>query len=277
MSERHRCRLHVVAATPRWYDVPMKTLQREPARAASAWGVRGHAERAVGTEDAVTRTENGDDAEPSTIGATRRTMTLGDGIGGPASIPEPGGAEVTAERRAGGRLCLSLHPFAAGAMALSMTTAVSAMDVPSSYADDGRTTVAASSGHVVRAVHAVGAQIYECKPDGHGSLAWDFREPIATLLKDGETVGRHFAGPSWQMADGSLVVGKVIAEAAGGGAGDVPWLKLAVKRHAGRGILSRVSIVQRIATVGGNRTGPCPSEGTLAAEPYEADYVFSRP
>src|SRR2546421_10876903 len=36
-----------------------------------------------------------------------------------------------------------------------------------------------------------------------------FREPIATLLLDGKTVGRHYAGPNWEHADGSAVVAKV--------------------------------------------------------------------
>lgn len=144
-------------------------------------------------------------------------------------------------------------------------------------ADDTQATVAAPIGTVVKTVHAVGAQIYECKTDGHSGLAWTFREPIATLIADGQTVGRHFAGPSWEMADGSLIVGKVVGKAPGASSGDIPWLKLAVSQHQGSGILDDVTTVQRITTMGGNRAGPCPSAGSLVAEPYSADYVFSRP
>ena len=39
-------------------------------------------------------------------------------------------------------------------------------------------------------VHAEGAQVYECKADAAGKLAWQFREPVATLIVDGKTVGR---------------------------------------------------------------------------------------
>jgi Protein of unknown function (DUF3455) len=46
-------------------------------------------------------------------------------------------------------------------------------------------------------VHGEGAQIYECKADAAGTLAWQFREPIATLLLNDKTVGRHSAGPTW--------------------------------------------------------------------------------
>ena len=48
-----------------------------------------------------------------------------------------------------------------------------------------------------------------------GKLAWAFREPIATLFQDGKTVGRHYAGPTWELSDGSAVVGKVAASAPG--------------------------------------------------------------
>jgi Protein of unknown function (DUF3455) len=56
--------------------------------------------------------------------------------------------------------------------------------------------VAAPSERPVTVVHAEGAQIYECKMDAHNNLVWQFREPIATLMIDGKTVGRHYAGPN---------------------------------------------------------------------------------
>ena len=57
--------------------------------------------------------------------------------------------------------------------------------------------IAARGEVLVTTVHAVGAQVYECKPDSTGNLVWQFREPIATLFIGGKTVGRHFAGPGW--------------------------------------------------------------------------------
>ena len=75
--------------------------------------------------------------------------------------------------------------------------------------------IAAPGEIVVLAVHAEGAQVYECKAGADGKLGWTFREPIATLLADGKTVGRHYAGPNWEHSDGSAVVGKVAANAAG--------------------------------------------------------------
>src|ERR1700732_4144667 len=56
--------------------------------------------------------------------------------------------------------------------------------------------IASPGETVVLTVHAEGAQVYECKAGADGKLAWAFREPIATLMLDGKTVGRHYAGPN---------------------------------------------------------------------------------
>jgi Protein of unknown function (DUF3455) len=123
-------------------------------------------------------------------------------------------------------------------------------------------------------LHAEGAQVYECKAGNDGKLAWAFREPIATLLLDGKTVGRHYAGPTWEHADGSAAVGKAVANVAGQTAGDIPWLKLEVTAHRGSGTLSGITTVQRINTRGGVHTGACDHAGAFHSAPYSADYVF---
>src|SRR5436190_16075843 len=97
--------------------------------------------------------------------------------------------------------------------------------------------IAAPGETAVLTVHAEGAQVYECKTGADGKLAWAFREPIATLLADGKTVGRHYAGPSWEHMDGSAVVGKAVGNTPGKSAGDIPWLKLEVTAHRGSGTL----------------------------------------
>ena len=125
-------------------------------------------------------------------------------------------------------------------------------------------------------LHAEGAQIYECKAGSDGKLAWAFREPIATLLADGKTVGRHYAGPDWEHSDGSAVVGKAIGNAPGATANDIPWLKLEVTSRRGSGVLSRVTTVQRINTTGGKLEGACDKAGAYRSAPYSADYVFLR-
>ncbi len=124
-------------------------------------------------------------------------------------------------------------------------------------------------------VTGVGAQIYVCAKAADGSLAWSFREPVAALIDaSGKTVGRHFAGPTWELADLSAVVGKVAAKAAGASPQDVPWLKLDVASANGKGGLEGVTHVLRLDTRGGQFAGACSPEGALHAEPYSASYVF---
>jgi hypothetical protein len=146
--------------------------------------------------------------------------------------------------------------------------------VPSAFADEVPAALAVSGGTVVAKVRGVGAQIYECKPGTDGKLAWQFREPIAALFLDGKSFGRHFAGPGWESADGSLVTAKAIGNTPGTTAQDIPWLKLKVADRKGAGALEKVTLIQRLDTKGGVVTGVCDKAGDLVAAPYSADYVF---
>jgi hypothetical protein len=136
--------------------------------------------------------------------------------------------------------------------------------------------IAAPGETVVLTLHAEGAQVYECKAGADGKLTWVFREPIATLVLDGKTVGRHYAGPNWEYSDGSAVAGKAVGNAPGATAKDIPWLKLEVTSHRGSGILTGATTVQRINTQGGKLDGGCDSAGKFHSAPYAADYVFLR-
>ena len=136
--------------------------------------------------------------------------------------------------------------------------------------------IAAPGETVVVTLHGEGAQVYECKGGADGKSAWAFREPVATLLLDGKTVGRHYAGPNWEYSDGSAVVGKAAASVPGATPNDIPWLKLEVISRRGSGILSGVTTVQRINTQGGMFQGACDKAGATHSAPYSADYLFLR-
>jgi hypothetical protein len=125
-------------------------------------------------------------------------------------------------------------------------------------------------------LHAEGAQIYQCQRDAGGTLSWTFREPIATLIGDGKTIGRHYAGPNWELDDGGGVKGKLAASAPGAGPGDISLLKLTVAEHRGAGALAAANLVLRLNTRGGAFKGACAAPGEFHAEPYSADYVFLR-
>lgn len=155
----------------------------------------------------------------------------------------------------------------AAAAALSAPAAAAEPQLPAAIAAPGQTPIVT--------LHAEGAQLYECK-EKDGKLTWAFREPIAALIADGRTVGRHYAGPTWEDNDGSAVVAKSAASAPGATAGDVAWLKLDVVEHRGGGLLSPAASVQRINTHGGALSGTCSERGALRAVPYSAEYVFLR-
>jgi Protein of unknown function (DUF3455) len=152
------------------------------------------------------------------------------------------------------------------AAALVATEAAAQMPAP----------IAAPGETGIVTLHAEGAQVYDCKAGADGKLAWAFREPIATLLLDGKTVGRHYAGPNWDHVDGSGVTAKAVGNAPGKTAHDIPWLKLEVTARRGNGVLAGATTVQRINTVGGVMSGACDKAGAFHSAPYSTDYVFLR-
>jgi Protein of unknown function (DUF3455) len=119
--------------------------------------------------------------------------------------------------------------------------------------------------------HAVGVQIYSC----NGSV-WSSAVPRANLFDDhGKLIITHFAGPTWQAKDGSMVVGHAEASVTVDDTA-IPWVRLsAASTTPGR--LGNTTNIQRIATTGGyvppaadcNAT----TAGTVAEVPYTADRV----
>ncbi len=154
----------------------------------------------------------------------------------------------------------------AGYLSMRVIAPSAAAEVPETIAARGETLIATA--------HATGAQVYECKTNSDGKLVWQFREPIATLMIDGKTVGRHFAGPVWEMADGSAVSAKVSAQAPGATTNDIPLLRLDVAARHGSGLLSGITTIQRLNTRGGRADAACDSTGTFLSVPYSADYAF---
>ena len=120
-------------------------------------------------------------------------------------------------------------------------------------------------------VPAKGDQIYECR-----DAKWVFVAPEAELFdRAGKKIGRHYAGPHWESADGSRIVGAVKERADGPAAGAIPWLLLSAKSVGPEGAFSKVTSIQRVATQGGVApAGDCAQAGAKARVPYTADYYF---
>ena len=140
------------------------------------------------------------------------------------------------------------------------------------------------SSIILLKAQASGVQIYTCQATPTGGKApqtyrWVFKAPEADLSgSDGGRIGRHYAGPTWEAADGSKVVGALLASAAA--PGNIPWLLLAAKSTAGKGMFSKVTYVERVFTAGGT----APTTGADAAHvgnqvrvPYTATYIFYGP
>lgn len=136
--------------------------------------------------------------------------------------------------------------------------------------------IAAPGEILVATIHAEGSQVYECKANASGTLVWQFREPVATLIENGKTVGRHYAGPHWELADGSIVAAKVVTRANGATSSDIPLLKLEVTKRSGNSSFADVTTIQRINTKGGFAEGSCTTPGAFLSVPYSADYTFLR-
>jgi Protein of unknown function (DUF3455) len=135
----------------------------------------------------------------------------------------------------------------------------------------------ATNESLATTVGARGVQVYECRvrKDG-GGHEWAFVAPDADLLDaHGKAIGHHGAGPYWQAADGSRVVGTVKARADAPATGAIPWLLLTTKSSGSAGEFSNITSIQRVNTVGGIAPAtPCTAQltGTPVRVPYTADY-----
>jgi len=132
-------------------------------------------------------------------------------------------------------------------------------------------------------IEADGVQIYVSKETEPGKFTWAFNAPLADLSQDGKRAGYHYAGPSWEAADGSKLVRDLkedyVSAPAPDPKADIPWLRIKVlpQGHAG-GALGKVTYVLRVQTRGG--VAPCQAPvraGTEVGVRYRAVYCFYGP
>jgi Protein of unknown function (DUF3455) len=159
-------------------------------------------------------------------------------------------------------------------LCLSLCAAAQAAEVPEALKPPAGQTLAFTW-------QASGVQIYLCqaKKDDPSAAEWVFQAPEAQLGDaSGKPAGKHYAGPTWEALDGSKIVGEVKAKEAGRSPGSIPWLLLAVKSEAGKGVLSGIKSIQRLDTVGGAAPQTASKEqvGQTARVPYTASYAFYR-
>lgn len=170
-----------------------------------------------------------------------------------------------------------IFPLTASAAALASAIASAAQADPPAVPEELKP---APDERMAFSSHARGVQIYRCEV-AEGKARWAFVAPEAQLFDSAASTtpnGTHGAGPFWQGADGSRIVGKVKARVDAPGSHDIPWLLLTTTSQDPAGQMSRVTSVQRLRTAG----GIAPATGCTAAAdagkearvPYAADYVF---
>ena len=122
--------------------------------------------------------------------------------------------------------------------------------------------------------YAAGFQVYKWNAS---TGSWVFQAPKAVLFdSEGNIVGIHYAGPTWESSSGSKVVGKRI-NGVTVDADAIPWLLLGAVSSEGPGIFARTTYIQRVNTVGGLApAAPGVSDGEEAHVPYKAEYCFYR-
>ncbi len=134
---------------------------------------------------------------------------------------------------------------------------------------------------LVLSARAAGSQIYTCQADTDGRFTWALKAPDAELRdKDGKLIGQHFAGPTWKLNDGSEVTGKATVRLDSPEANSIPWLLGNAVGHAGNGLLTKVTAIQRLHTHGGKPPATGCDESHKDAETkssYTADYYFYAP
>ena len=159
---------------------------------------------------------------------------------------------------------------------LALTSAASAFaqaDLPDS--------IKVPAGHKISMeTTGVGEITYECKAKATNAneLEWTFVGPKAVLNdRSGKQVGTYFGPPAtWEAKDGSKVTGTQLAVAPSG-AGNLPYQLVKANPAEGKGAMTGVAYIQRVALKGGVAPASQCAEANKGAKEvvkYQADYIF---
>jgi hypothetical protein len=164
-------------------------------------------------------------------------------------------------------------------LSLSISTSFAEKKVETSLQIPDQLKVPDNQPLILKAI-AKGNQVYTCKAKAEDANAfeWTLKAPEAQLLDaKGQSLGSHYAGPTWESNDRSKVMGKIKAKVNAPQPDHIPWLLLSAKAHEGTGIFTQVNWVQRVNTTGGQapKTG-CDRIHHDQELPvaYTADYYF---
>jgi hypothetical protein len=154
--------------------------------------------------------------------------------------------------------------------------------VPAVHAQTGLPdSIKVPDGHkVALETTGVGEITYECrdKANAAGQTEWFFVGPKAVLNdRSGKQVGTYFGPPAtWQAKDGSKVTGTQLAVAPSS-PGNLPLQLVKANPAEGKGAMSGVSYIQRVALKGGvapSTECTTANKGQQEVVKYQADYIF---
>lgn len=163
--------------------------------------------------------------------------------------------------------------------------AVLLVAAPGAYAQSALPdSVKVPEGHkVALETLGVGEITYECKEKANapGQMEWTFIGPKAQLNnRSGKQVGIYFGPPAtWQAQDGSKVTGTQLAVAPAG-EGNMPYQLVKANPAEGKGAMTGVSYIQRVALKGGVAPASecsAANKGEQKVVNYQADYIFWTP
>lgn len=167
-----------------------------------------------------------------------------------------------------------LLAFQAGSAQKNSPVKESAPDVPDAIA-------VLEGMEPVLFARAAGSQIYICQSGEDGKFSWTLKGPEAELKdRKDKVIGQHSVGPTWKLKDGSEVTGKASGHVDSLDPDSIPWLRLDVVNNSGKGVLGKVTTIQRIHTHGGKPGNDACDEAHKDAETkssYTADYYFYAP
>lgn len=171
---------------------------------------------------------------------------------------------------------------AASALAVSLLAACSSMSTAPTYSQASLpATVQVPAGNKV-AIETVGVGeiTYQCnaKKDMASQFEWAFVGPDAKLNnRKGKQVGKYYGPPAtWENLDGSKLTGTQVAVAPSA-AGNIPNQLVKANPAMGNGIMTGVTYIQRVNTVGGVAPATACTASNMGSKEivkYQADYIF---
>ena len=170
----------------------------------------------------------------------------------------------------------------ASVAAAALLTACGSMPSGQAFTQDGLPdAVRVPAGHKVAwETVGVGQITYECrtKKDAADQFEWVFVGPDARLLdRAGKQVGKYYGPPAtWESNDGSKLTATQLAVAPFG-TGNIPLQLVKANPAEGKGAMSGVSYIQRVALKGGvapSSECTAANKGKQEVVKYQADYIF---